>query len=86
MAGGWLQLEEHHCAVAVEHRRHVPDSDLLVLTAPDVIRQIHDDYLAAGADLIETNTFGAMPLVLAEYDIQDRAEEINERAAELETL
>ena len=55
----------------------------LVLTAPEIIRQIHDDYLAAGADLIETNTFGAMPLVLAEYDIQDRAEEINERAAEL---
>lgn len=55
----------------------------LVLTRPDVLLKIHGQYLAAGADLICTNTFGATPLVLDDYDIGDRAEEINIRAAQL---
>ena len=55
----------------------------LVLTRPDVIARIHAEYLEAGADLIETDTFGATPVVLAEYGLADRAVEINRRAAEL---
>lgn len=55
----------------------------LVLTRPDVIRSIHRAYLDAGADIIETNTFGATPLVLAEYDLADQAFEINRRAAQI---
>ncbi|MCP5468140.1 MAG: methionine synthase [Deltaproteobacteria bacterium] len=55
----------------------------LVLTRPDVIQEIHDQYLAAGADIIETNTFGATPLVLAEYELQDKTEEINLAACKL---
>jgi 5-methyltetrahydrofolate--homocysteine methyltransferase len=55
----------------------------LVLTRPDVIRRMHEEYLAAGADLIETDTFGGTPLVLAEYGLADKAIEINRRAAEL---
>ncbi|HEU4965365.1 MAG TPA: homocysteine S-methyltransferase family protein, partial [Bacilli bacterium] len=55
----------------------------LVLTRPDVIREIHEEYLAAGADIIETNTFGATSIVLAEYDIPHLATEINVRAAQL---
>ena len=55
----------------------------LVLTRPDVISRIHEAYLEAGSDLIETNTFGATPIVLAEYNLADRAVEINRRAAEL---
>ena len=55
----------------------------LVLTRPDVIRKMHREYLAAGADMVETDTFGATPLVLAEYGLADRALEINRRAAEL---
>src|SRR5439155_17732837 len=55
----------------------------LVLTRPDVVRDIHRGYLDAGADILETNTFGGTPLVLAEYDIQDRALEINRAAARL---
>jgi 5-methyltetrahydrofolate--homocysteine methyltransferase len=55
----------------------------LVLTRPDVIRRMHDDYLAAGADMVETDTFGGTPLVLAEYGLADKALEINRRAAEL---
>ena len=55
----------------------------LVLTRPDVLRKIHTLYLEAGADLICTNTFGATPLVLDDYDIGYKAEEINKRAAQL---
>jgi len=49
----------------------------LVLTRPDVIKAIHSDHLAVGCDIIETNTFGGTPLVLAEYGLQDKAREIN---------
>jgi 5-methyltetrahydrofolate--homocysteine methyltransferase len=55
----------------------------LVLTRPDVIRDIHAAYYAAGADVAETNTFGATPLVLAEYGLSSKARAINVRAAEL---
>lgn len=58
-------------------------NEMLVLTRPDVIRAIHEKYLAAGADLIETNTFGAASVVLAEYDIPQKAREINIAAAKL---
>jgi 5-methyltetrahydrofolate--homocysteine methyltransferase len=53
----------------------------LVLTRPDVVRDIHALYFAAGSDIVETNTFGATPIVLAEYGLSDRTEEINELAA-----
>jgi len=55
----------------------------LVLTRPDVIRDIHQGYLDAGADIIETNTFGGTALVLAEYGLQAKAREINAVAARL---
>lgn len=58
----------------------------LVLTRPDVILDIHKAYLQAGSDIIETNTFGATPLVLAEYQLHDKAYEINKKAAELAKL
>ncbi|HVL47123.1 MAG TPA: methionine synthase [Candidatus Thermoplasmatota archaeon] len=55
----------------------------LVLTRPDVIRAIHEAYLAAGADVVETNTFGATPLVLGEYGLEAKAREINREAARI---
>lgn len=55
----------------------------LVLTAPDVITHIHSEYLRAGADIVETNTFGGTPVVLEEYGIGHKAYEINRVAAEL---
>jgi 5-methyltetrahydrofolate--homocysteine methyltransferase len=55
----------------------------LVLTAPTVIRSIHEEYLHAGADIIETNTFGATSIVLDEYQIGHKAYEINKVAAVL---
>src|SRR5580765_1200965 len=55
----------------------------LVLTRPDIVRGLHAAYFEAGADMVETNTFGGTPLVLAEYGLADKAFEINRRAAEL---
>src|SRR5262245_35914466 len=55
----------------------------LVLTRPDVIRDMHEGYLAAGADLIETDTFGGTRIVLAEYALQDQVHRINSTAARL---
>ncbi len=53
----------------------------LVLTRPDVVEQVHNDYLKAGCDVIETNTFGAASIVLSEYSLEDKAYEINKKAA-----
>src|SRR4029453_3322659 len=53
----------------------------LVLTRPDVIQEIHESYLEAGADILETDTFGATPLVLAEYGLAPKTFEINREAA-----
>ena len=58
-------------------------SEILTVTRPDVIREIHASYLAAGADVIETNSFGASSLVLAEFGIPERARELNLAAARL---
>jgi 5-methyltetrahydrofolate--homocysteine methyltransferase len=55
----------------------------LVQTRPDVVLDIHRKYYEAGADIVETNSFGGTPLVLAEYGLQDNAHELNRRAAEL---
>src|SRR5947207_2554765 len=55
----------------------------LVLTRPDVVRRMHASYFEAGADIVETDTFGGTPLVLAEYGLAEKAFEINKRAAEL---
>ncbi|RZS52145.1 homocysteine S-methyltransferase family protein [Sphaerotilus mobilis] len=59
------------------------NNDLLVLTRPDVIAEIHDQYLAAGADLIETNTFGATSIAQEDYGLGHIAYEMNVAAARL---
>jgi 5-methyltetrahydrofolate--homocysteine methyltransferase len=58
-------------------------TDVLVLSRPDLVREIHRSYFAAGADMVETNTFGASPVTLGEFDLADRAFEINKAAGEL---
>jgi 5-methyltetrahydrofolate--homocysteine methyltransferase len=59
------------------------NNDLLVLTRPDVIAEIHRQYLEAGADLIETNTFNATSVVQAEYGLASLAREMNVAAARI---
>src|ERR1700752_2987022 len=58
-------------------------TDVLVLSRPDLVREIHRGYFEAGADMVETNTFGASPITLGEFDLSERAFEINKRAGEL---
>jgi 5-methyltetrahydrofolate--homocysteine methyltransferase len=58
-------------------------SEVLNLARPDVIADIHLGYLQAGADAVETNTFGGSPVTLGEFELADRAFEINRRGAEL---
>jgi methionine synthase / methylenetetrahydrofolate reductase(NADPH) len=57
--------------------------DELVLSNPDLIRSVHAEYVQAGAELLETNTFGANPVKLAQHGLDGRVVEINARAAEL---
>ncbi len=58
-------------------------SEILVLSRPDVIRDIHAAYFEAGADVVETNTFGATRIVLGEYDLQHQVSEINAAAVRI---
>ena len=59
------------------------NNELLSLTRPDVIRDIHEGYLAAGADMIETNTFGATTIAQEDYHMADLALEMNRASAAL---
>jgi 5-methyltetrahydrofolate--homocysteine methyltransferase len=58
-------------------------TDVLCLSRPDLVREIHRGYFEAGADMVETNTFGASPVTLGEFDLAERAFEINRIAGEL---
>ncbi|CAA6816408.1 MAG: 5-methyltetrahydrofolate--homocysteine methyltransferase (EC [uncultured Thiotrichaceae bacterium] len=68
------RFKDWHCDVK-------GNNDLLVLSQPDIIRAIHEEYLEAGADLIETNTFNATQIAMADYDMQALSYEINVAAA-----
>ncbi len=58
-------------------------NDILVLSRPDVVRDIHAAYFDAGADVVETNTFSSTRIVMAEYDMSDQVHEVNLAAAKL---
>ncbi len=59
------------------------NNDLLCLTNPGIIKNIHEQYLAAGADIIETNTFNATSIAMADYKLQEYTGKINYAAAQL---
>src|SRR6478735_3246185 len=59
------------------------NNDLLTLTAPEIIGGIHREYLEAGADIIETNTFNANAISLSDYGMQELAYELNAASARL---
>ena len=70
------RFKDWHCDVK-------GNNDLLVLTQPEIIRTIHDEYLAAGADILETNTFNATTIAMADYEMEDISYEINLEAAKI---
>ena len=59
------------------------NNDLLSLTRPDIIKDIHLAYLDAGADILETNTFSSTSIAQADYDLSDYAYELNKVSAQL---
>src|SRR6056297_2396981 len=59
------------------------NNDLLSLTQPDIIREIHSKFLSAGADILETNTFSANPISQADYNLQDRSYDLNVASAKV---
>ncbi len=69
------------CGLHDHHADLKGNNDLLVLTRPDVVRDIHDAYFAAGADITETNTFSATRIAQADYGLESRVREINFAAA-----
>src|SRR5512144_1519605 len=58
-------------------------NELLVLSRPDIIKDIHADFFKVGCDVVETNTFGSTRIVLAEYGLEDKVAELNIAAAKL---
>lgn len=65
---------------------HIPlkgNNDLLTLTRPDVIQEIHAAYLEAGADIIETNTFSGTTIAMADYEMEELVEELNRVSAQI---
>ena len=68
------------------HARGVPQQacvDAQAIENPDIVRRVHEDYIAAGADIIETNTFGANRYRLVKHRLEDKVRDINFRAARL---
>ena len=80
---GYEGADAHYARFKDFHKDVKGNNELLSLTRPDVIRDIHEKYLAAGADLIETNTFGATTIAQADYDMADLAREMNLASAKL---
>ncbi|MBN2751788.1 MAG: homocysteine S-methyltransferase family protein, partial [Rhodospirillaceae bacterium] len=70
-------------SVDVDYMGQENCTEVLVLSRPDVIRDIHTRYYAAGADCVETDTFGGSAVTLGEFGLADRTFEINKRAAEI---
>jgi 5-methyltetrahydrofolate--homocysteine methyltransferase len=79
-----LSEEQYRGTQFAGHTRDVKgNNELLSLTRPELIAQIHDAYLAAGADIIETNTFGATTVAQADYGLEAHAREMNLASARL---
>lgn len=79
-----LEEDDYRGSLFADHHKPLKgNNDILVLTQPEIIRQIHRQYLLAGADIIETNTFNANAISQADYDLEDQVYRINVAAAKL---
>ena len=65
------------------HKPLKGNNDLLSITRPDVIKAIHAEYLEAGADIIETNTFSGTTIAQADYDLEEAVYDINYQSAKI---
>ena len=73
----------HDLDVGRDYDGHENCTEVLNRTRPDVVRAIHETYLAAGADALETNSFGGSPITLGEFGLAGEAFDLNRRAAEI---
>src|SRR5690242_2641437 len=79
-----LQEEDYRGDLFRDHPGFLKNNnDVLCLTRPEIIRQIHREYLEAGADIIETNTFNSTVIAQADFELQSYVPEINRAAARL---
>src|ERR1700751_6108038 len=65
------------------HKDVKGNNDLLSITQPEIIKAIHKEYLKAGADIIETNTFSGTTIAMADYDMQELVYELNCQSAKI---
>ena len=70
------RFKDHSCDVK-------GNNDLLSITQPEAIAQVHADYFAAGADIVETNTFSATTIAMADYEMEFLVDELNEESAKI---
>jgi len=77
------QVQARNLRIEEDFLGHENCTEILTESRPDLVREIHRGYLAAGADAIQTNTFGGSPITLGEFGLQDKAFELNKRAGEL---
>ncbi len=77
------QIQSRDLSIEEDFQGQENCSEILNMSRPDLVREIHLGYLEAGADAVETNSFGGSPLTLGEFDLAERAFDINRRAATL---
>ncbi len=74
-------VQAMNLSVDKDFRGHENCTDIMPHSRPDVVRGIHQRYFAAGADMVETNTFGSNPVTLSEFGLEAMAAELNQKAA-----
>src|SRR3954454_17686532 len=77
------QVQGRNLQIERDFHGHENCTEILCESRPDLVREIHLDYLRAGCDVVQTNSFGASPVTLGEFGIADKAFDLNVRAAEL---
>jgi 5-methyltetrahydrofolate--homocysteine methyltransferase len=77
------QVQARHLEIERDFLGHENCTEILCESRPDLVREIHMGYLEAGADAVQTNSFGGSPITLGEFGIADKAPWLNRRAAEL---
>jgi 5-methyltetrahydrofolate--homocysteine methyltransferase len=77
------QVQVRNLRIEEDFLGHENCTEILTESRPDLVREIHRGYLAAGADAIQTNSFGGSPITLGEFGLQDKAFELNKRSGEL---
>jgi 5-methyltetrahydrofolate--homocysteine methyltransferase len=77
------QMQARSLDVERDYQGHENCTEILCESRPDLVREIHQGYLKAGADAVQTNSFGGSPITLGEFGIADKAFALNKRAGEL---